>query len=89
MYFNKEKKEKIIKKYKINSKDKGSTKIQIALLTFKINYLHKHFNIHKKDHHSRRGLLHMISQRRKLLNYFKRKKLHDFNILIKDLRLKK
>ncbi|QJC32161.1 30S ribosomal protein S15 [Enterobacteriaceae endosymbiont of Donacia versicolorea] len=89
MYFNKEKKEKIIEKYKINNKDKGSTKIQIALLTFKINYLHKHFNLHKKDHHSRRGLLHMISQRRKLLNYFKKKKLHDFNILIKDLGLKK
>ncbi|QJC32964.1 30S ribosomal protein S15 [Enterobacteriaceae endosymbiont of Donacia semicuprea] len=89
MYFNKEKKEKIIKKYKMNPKDKGSTKIQIALLTFKINYLHKHFHIHKKDYHSRRGLLHMISQRRKLLNYFKKKKLHDFNILIKDLGLKK
>ncbi|QJC32561.1 30S ribosomal protein S15 [Enterobacteriaceae endosymbiont of Donacia dentata] len=89
MYFNKEKKEKIIEKYKINDKDKGSTKIQIALLTFKINYLHKHFNLHKKDHHSRRGLLHMISQRRKLLNYLKKKKLHDFNILIKDLGLKK
>ncbi|QJC35781.1 30S ribosomal protein S15 [Enterobacteriaceae endosymbiont of Donacia sparganii] len=89
MSINAEKKIKIIKKYETSSKDKGSTKVQIALLTFKINYLHKHFTIHKKDHHSRRGLLHMISQRRKLLNYFKKKNLHEYNILIENLGLRK
>ncbi|QJC37823.1 30S ribosomal protein S15 [Enterobacteriaceae endosymbiont of Donacia bicoloricornis] len=89
MYFNTIKKTEIIKKYKNHNTDKGSTKIQIALLTFKINYLHKHFAIHKKDHHSRRGLLNMISKRRKLLNYLKKKKLHDYNILIENLGLRK
>ncbi|QJC37003.1 30S ribosomal protein S15 [Enterobacteriaceae endosymbiont of Donacia vulgaris] len=89
MYLNTEKKAKIIKQYEISPKDKGSTRVQIALLTFKINYLHKHFTIHKKDYHSRRGLLYMISQRRKLLNYLKRKKLHDYNILIENLGLRK
>ncbi|QJC37411.1 30S ribosomal protein S15 [Enterobacteriaceae endosymbiont of Donacia thalassina] len=89
MYLNAEKKTKIIKQYANNSKDKGSTKVQIALLTFKINYLHKHFTIHKKDHHSRRGLLHMISQRRKLLNYLKKKNLYNYNILIENLGLRR
>ncbi|QJC31739.1 30S ribosomal protein S15 [Enterobacteriaceae endosymbiont of Donacia tomentosa] len=89
MCFDTNKKIKIIKKYGLNSKDKGSTKVQVALLTFKINYLHKHFSIYKKDYHGRRGLLKMISQRRKLLNYFKRKNLHDYNILIGDLGLRK
>ncbi|QJC33778.1 30S ribosomal protein S15 [Enterobacteriaceae endosymbiont of Donacia provostii] len=89
MYFNKEKKIKIIQKNKIHHNDKGSTQIQIALLTSKINYLHKHFVLHKKDYHSRRGLLHMISQRRKLLNYFKKKNFKNYNTLIKDLGLRK
>lgn len=89
MCFNTIQKKKIIKKYENHNKDKGSTKVQIALLTFKINYLQKHFTIHKKDHHSRRGLLNMISQRRKLLNYFKKKNLYDYNILIENLGLRR
>ncbi|QJC38640.1 30S ribosomal protein S15 [Enterobacteriaceae endosymbiont of Donacia fulgens] len=89
MCFNTIQKTKIIKKYEKHNKDKGSTKVQIALLTFKINYLQKHFVIHKKDHHSRRGLLNMISQRRKLLNYFKKKNLYDYNILIESLGLRR
>ncbi|QJC34594.1 30S ribosomal protein S15 [Enterobacteriaceae endosymbiont of Donacia crassipes] len=89
MYLNIEKKIKIIQKYQINIKDKGSTQVQIALLTSKINYLQKHFIVHKKDYHSRRGLLRMISQRRKLLNYFKRKKFKSYNILIENLGLRK
>ncbi|QJC38222.1 30S ribosomal protein S15 [Enterobacteriaceae endosymbiont of Donacia marginata] len=89
MCFNTVQKIKIIKKYENHNKDKGSTKVQIALLTCKINYLNKHFAIHKKDHHSRRGLLNMISQRRKLLNYFKKKNLCDYNILIENLGLRR
>ncbi|QJC34961.1 30S ribosomal protein S15 [Enterobacteriaceae endosymbiont of Donacia piscatrix] len=88
MYLNIEKKIKIIQKYQNNIKDKGSTQVQIALLTYKINYLQKHFTIHKKDNHSRRGLLRMISQRRKLLNYFKKKKIKSYNILIENLGLR-
>ncbi|QJC28265.1 30S ribosomal protein S15 [Enterobacteriaceae endosymbiont of Plateumaris braccata] len=89
MSLNKEKKIKIIKKYGNHHNDKGSTKIQIALLTFKINYLQKHFLIHKKDHHSRHGLLNMISHRRKLLDYFKKKNLIKYNLLIENLSLRK
>ncbi|QJC36183.1 30S ribosomal protein S15 [Enterobacteriaceae endosymbiont of Donacia cincticornis] len=89
MYLNIENKKKIIQKYQTNIKDKGSTQVQIALLTFKINSLQKHFTIHKKDHHSRRGLLRMISQRKKLLNYFKKIKFKSYNILIESLGLRK
>ncbi|QJC35372.1 30S ribosomal protein S15 [Enterobacteriaceae endosymbiont of Donacia proxima] len=89
MYLNIEKKTKIIKKYQNDIKDNGSTQVQIALLTSKINYLQKHFTTHKKDYHSRRGLLRMVSQRRKLLNYLKKKKIKSYNILIENLGLRK
>ncbi|QJC29605.1 30S ribosomal protein S15 [Enterobacteriaceae endosymbiont of Plateumaris pusilla] len=89
MYFNKENKIKIIQKHRIHNTDKGSTKIQIALLTFKINHLQKHFLIHKKDYHSRRGLLKMISHRRKLLNFLKKKNLINYNLLIENLGIRK
>ena len=66
-------KKEIVKDFGKNNKDSGSTEVQVALLTKKINELSEHFKIHKKDHHSRRGLLGMINNRRKLLKYLKGK----------------
>jgi small subunit ribosomal protein S15 len=64
-------KKDIIEKFKIHERDTGSPEVQIALLTERINYLNEHLKIHRKDHHSRRGLLKMVGQRRALLNYLK------------------
>lgn len=80
--------EAIIKKYQIHENDRGSTKVQIALLTERINYLTGHFRTHKKDHHSRRGLLKMVGQRRRLLEYLKRNDLDGYRALIADLGLR-
>lgn len=64
-------KKEIIEKFKMHEKDTGSPEVQIALLTERITYLNEHLKIHRKDHHSRRGLLKMVGQRRALLNYLK------------------
>ncbi|MBE9540830.1 MAG: 30S ribosomal protein S15 [Proteobacteria bacterium] len=85
---NKDKK-KIIDKFKIHDKDTGSSKVQIALLTKRINDLTGHFKIHPKDHHSRRGLLKMVGQRRRFLNYIKRRDLSQYKTLIQELGLRK
>lgn len=66
-----EQKAKIVAEYGRDSKDTGSSEVQIALLTAQINHLQQHFSVHKKDHHGRRGLLRMVSRRRKLLDYLK------------------
>jgi len=79
----------IIGRFKIHEKDTGSSKVQIALLTKRINDLTNHFKIHPKDHHSRRGLLKMVGQRRRLLNYLKRKDPGQYRILIQELGLRK
>jgi small subunit ribosomal protein S15 len=89
MALTKDKKETIIKDYKINDKDTGSVQVQIALLTERINNLTQHFKSHKKDHHSRRGLLRMVSQRRKLLSYLKKNSPEEYNSLIDKLELRK
>ncbi|QCI18910.1 30S ribosomal protein S15 [Buchnera aphidicola] len=81
-------KEKIIK-YGKNNKDSGITEVQVALLTHQINHLQLHFSQHKKDHSSRRGLLNMVSKRRKLLNYLKKKDISRYNILIENLNLRR
>jgi small subunit ribosomal protein S15 len=78
----------IIQKYQIHENDRGSTKVQVALLTARINYLTGHFREHKKDHHSRRGLLKMVGQRRRLLEYLKRTDLDGYRALIADLGLR-
>jgi small subunit ribosomal protein S15 len=78
----------IIKKYQLHENDRGSTKVQVALLTSRINYLTGHFRAHKKDHHSRRGLLKMVGQRRRLLEYLKRTDLDGYRALIADLGLR-
>jgi small subunit ribosomal protein S15 len=79
----------IIDKFKIHEKDTGSSNVQIALLTKRINDLTGHFKIHPKDHHSRRGLLKMVGQRRRLLNYIKRKDPAQYRTLIQELGLRK
>ncbi len=85
----KEKKTEIIKTFKSNEKDTGSPSVQIALLTERINSLSGHFKEHRKDHHSRQGLLRMVSIRRRLLEYLKRKDLKEYQNIIKKLDLRK
>lgn len=83
-----ENRDDIIKKYQLHETDRGSTKVQVALLTARINDLTGHFRAHKKDHHSRRGLLKMVGQRRSLLDYLKRNDLEGYRALIADLGLR-
>ncbi|XRX42788.1 MAG: 30S ribosomal protein S15 [Buchnera aphidicola (Eriosoma harunire)] len=79
----------IVNKYGKNNKDTGTTEVQIALLTNQINHLHKHFISHKKDFCSRRGLLKMVAQRRKLLNYLKKNNLDRYLFIIDNLKLRR
>ncbi|HET7233919.1 MAG TPA: 30S ribosomal protein S15 [Longimicrobium sp.] len=83
-----ENRNEIIQKYQLNEKDRGSAKVQIALLTARINDLTGHFRAHKKDHHSRRGLLKMVGKRRRLLDYLRRNDLEGYRALIADLGLR-
>ena len=85
----KTKKDKIIEDNKLHDRDTGSTQVQVALLTERINSLTDHFKDHKKDHHSRRGLLRLVNQRRKLLDYLKIENKADYEKLIKKLNLRK
>ena len=89
MPFSAEQKRSVIQKYQLSTTDTGSTEVQVALLTAKIMHLTPHFAEHKKDHHSRRGLLRMVNQRRKLLDYLKRKDLERYKSLIERLGLRK
>jgi len=83
------KKAEIINEFKTKEGDTGSPEVQIALLTYRINDLNEHLKIHKKDHHSRRGLLKMVGQRRNLLNYLKNKDLERYRNLVARLGLRK
>jgi small subunit ribosomal protein S15 len=83
-----ENRDDIVKKYQLHANDRGSTKVQVALLTARINDLTGHFRAHKKDHHSRRGLLKMVGQRRRLLDYLRRNDLEGYRALIADLGLR-
>ena len=89
MVLNPETKKEIIDRFKLHDKDTGSSNVQIALLTKRINHLTDHFKLHPKDHHSRRGLLKMVGQRRRLLNYLKRKDAPEYKMIIKELGLRK
>jgi small subunit ribosomal protein S15 len=82
-------KPEIISEYKTHDKDTGSSEVQIALLTARINHLTEHLRVHRKDFHSRRGLLQMASRRRKLLDYVKRHDLAKYQDLLKKLNLRK
>ncbi len=81
-------KEDLIKSFKKHDKDTGSSRVQIAIITDRINYLVDHLKEHKKDNHSRRGLLNLVGQRRRLLSYLKRKNYDEYISLSKELNLK-
>jgi small subunit ribosomal protein S15 len=89
MALSKERKEAIIEKFKTHEKDTGSPEVQVALLSARIQYLTEHFKTHKHDHHSRRGLLKMVAQRRKLLEYLKAQDRQRYERLIQSLGLRK
>ena len=84
-----ERKREIVAQFGANEADTGSTKVQVALLTERINHLTEHLREQKKDHHSRRGLLMLVGQRRRLLNYLQREDLEGYRALIRDLGLRK
>lgn len=84
-----EKKQELIKKYATNKTDTGSPEVQVAILTHRIVHLTEHFKTHKKDNHSRRGLLMLVNKRRKLLDYLKGKDGDRYQALIKSLGLRK
>jgi small subunit ribosomal protein S15 len=84
-----ENKKELIDHFKLHEKDTGSPEVQIGLLTNRITYLTEHVKVHKKDHHSRRGLLMMVGRRRRLLNYVKGKDIKRYRGIIKDLGLRR
>ena len=77
-----------IEKYRTHGEDTGSARVQVAMLTERINYLTEHFRSHKKDHHGRRGLLKMVGKRRRLLNYLKRTDVDGYRSLVQELGLR-
>lgn len=85
----KERKQEIIDTYKKGENDTGSSEVQIALLTERINELTEHLKVHKKDNHSRRGLLQMVGKRRNLLNYLAKKDLNKYREIVEKLNLRK
>jgi small subunit ribosomal protein S15 len=84
-----EKKSELIDKFRTHDSDTGSPEVQIALLSERIGYLTEHFKTHVKDHHSRRGLLRMVSKRRRLLNYLKKSSLERYRKVVAALNLRK
>lgn len=84
-----DKKQEIISSHKRHDSDTGSPEVQIALLTERIIYLTEHFKIHKKDHHSRRGLLKIVGQRRRLLDYLKKKDVERYRTIIEKLGIRR
>ena len=84
-----EEKQKVIARFQRDHKDTGSTELQVALLSSRIKHLTEHFKVHKKDNHSRRGLLALVSRRKKLLSYLKRKDYNKYLKTIQELELRK
>ena len=84
-----EAKKEIVDQFKLHQNDTGSPEVQIALLSKRIIYLTDHFKVHKKDHHSRRGLLKLVGQRRRLLNYLKKTDVKRYQNIIKELGIRK
>ncbi|RKQ37527.1 30S ribosomal protein S15 [Oceanobacillus halophilus] len=89
MAITQERKNEVINEYKVHETDTGSPEVQIAVLTEEINTLNEHLRVHKKDHHSRRGLLKMVGKRRNLLNYLRNKDVTRYRELIKKLGLRR
>lgn len=84
-----ENKEEMIEKFKLHESDTGSPEVQVAILTHRISYLTDHLKTHKKDHHSRRGLLILVGRRRSLLDYLKKKDINRYRLLIENLGLRR
>ncbi|MBF0389907.1 MAG: 30S ribosomal protein S15 [Desulfamplus sp.] len=84
-----EKKLEMIEQFRQHETDTGSPEVQVAILTYRINYLTEHVKVHQKDHHSRRGLLVLVGRRRSLLDYLKRKDVNRYRALIDKLGLRK
>ena len=84
-----EQKQALIEQYRVHETDTGSPEVQIAILTARINYLTEHLKMHKKDHHSRRGLLKMVGQRRGLLNYLRNNDISRYRTIVERLKLRK
>jgi small subunit ribosomal protein S15 len=82
-------KREVIDRFKLHQNDTGSPEVQVALLSQRISYLTDHFKVHKKDHHSRRGLLKLVGQRRRLLNYLKKRDMNRYRHIIKELGIRK
>lgn len=89
MAFLSDKKKSIIEKFRLHETDTGSPEVQIALLSERIGYLTEHFKVHKKDHHSRRGLLKLVGKRRRLLDYLKAKNVERYKTVISELGIRK
>ncbi|HFE7866307.1 TPA: 30S ribosomal protein S15 [Staphylococcus aureus] len=89
MAISQERKNEIIKEYRVHETDTGSPEVQIAVLTAEINAVNEHLRTHKKDHHSRRGLLKMVGRRRHLLNYLRNKDIQRYRELIKSLGIRR
>ncbi len=82
-------KKEVIREFQKHDKDTGSPEVQIALLTYRINYLTEHFKVHKKDYHSMRGLYKLVGQRKKLLEYLKREDFERYKTVLRKLGLRK
>ncbi len=89
MALNTEQKQEIIDRYRVHDADTGSPEVQVAILSERISYLTDHFKVHAKDHHSRRGLIKLVGQRRRLLNYLKGKDIERYRTLIEQLGLRR
>jgi small subunit ribosomal protein S15 len=89
MVLTKDRKTEVIDSYKTHESDTGSPEVQVAILTERITYLTDHFKIHKKDHHSRRGLMKLVGQRRRLLDYLKDKEISRYRELIQRLGIRR
>lgn len=89
MALEKEQKKQLIQEYATHPGDTGSPEVQIALITHRLKYLNEHFSQHKKDHHSRRGLLKLVSKRKKLISYLKNKDIYRYKAVIEKLGIRK
>ncbi len=89
MVFTSEEKKKLIERFKLHESDTGSPEVQVGLLTYRIKYLTEHLKVHKKDHHSRRGLLMLVGQRRRLLDYVKKKDIQRYRTIIENVGLRR
>lgn len=89
MVFSSESKQAVIERFKLHDSDTGSPEVQVALLSHRIDYLTEHLKVHKKDHHSRRGLLMLVGRRRRLLNYVKNKDVQRYRTIIETLGLRR